>query len=186
MNTKNNGLPQTPPGGNSGKKNGKNPKKPRFNIYWVYAIIGIILIGMQFFNFSGSAKQISFQQFKSKILNSHDVDKLRIIVNKNGVSKVDVFIKQSKLNEAKYKDVAKGNFNSTNPGPHFQIKIGSVESFNKKLDQAAKEAGYTKDIPEFYAQENNWFGGILQFLLPIIIIIAIWILLMRKMGGGAK
>jgi len=186
MNTKNNGLPQTPPGGDSGKKNGKNPKKPRFNIYWVYAIIGIILIGMQFFNFSGSAKQISFQQFKSKILNSHDVDKLRIIVNKNGVSKVDVFIKQSKLNEAKYKDVAKGNFNSTNPGPHFQIKIGSVESFNKKLDQAAKEAGYTKDIPEFYAQENNWFGGILQFLLPIIIIIAIWILLMRKMGGGAK
>src|SRR5699024_12754591 len=39
---------------------------------------------------------------------------------------------------------------------------------------------------KIYAQENNWFGGILQFLLPIIIISAIWILLMSKMGGGAK
>ncbi|HYH15627.1 MAG TPA: ATP-dependent zinc metalloprotease FtsH, partial [Flavisolibacter sp.] len=33
--------------------------------------------------------------------------------------------------------------------------------------------------------ETNWFSPILQTILPILIFIGIWILLMRKMGGGA-
>jgi cell division protease FtsH len=33
--------------------------------------------------------------------------------------------------------------------------------------------------------ETNWFSPILQTLLPILIFIGLWILLMRKMGGGA-
>jgi cell division protease FtsH len=33
--------------------------------------------------------------------------------------------------------------------------------------------------------ETTWFGPLLQTILPILIFVAIWILLMRKMGGGA-
>lgn len=186
MNTRNKGIPQKKSGGQPGDSNAKGPKKPRFNIYWIYAIIGIVLIGMQFFNFSGSPKKISFQQFKEKILSSHDVDKLKVIVNGNGVGKVNVFIKKNKLNESKYKDVAHGSFNSPNPGPHYQIVIGSVDSFNKQLEQAEEDAGYSKKIDVLYGEENHFFGNVLQFILPILILIAIWILIMRKMGGGAK
>jgi cell division protease FtsH len=33
--------------------------------------------------------------------------------------------------------------------------------------------------------ERDWLGGALQFLLPILLFIGLWILLMRKMSGGA-
>src|SRR6202044_4153773 len=34
-------------------------------------------------------------------------------------------------------------------------------------------------------QEGEWFGPLLNFLLPLLIIILIWVMLMRKMGGQA-
>lgn len=166
--------------------NDKNPRKnPRFNIYWIYAIIGIILISMQFFNFSSSPKEISYQEFKNKILESHDVAKLVVITNQKDV---EVYIKQDRLSEPKYKEVAQGSFNTPNPGPHYRFTIGSVDSFNEKLEEAEKAAGYAKgeSINVLYKQRTDWFSGILQFILPILVLIAIWVLLMRKMGGGAK
>ena len=163
--------------------NDKNPRKgPRFNIYWIYAIIGIILISMQFVSFSGSPREISFQEFKDNILQSHDVDKL-VVVNKKTV---EVYIKPDRLKDPKYKDVAQGNFNAPNPGPHYQFTIGSVDSFNENLKEAEKDANYSKHINVLYDDRTDWFSGIIQFILPILVLIAIWVLLMRKMGGGAK
>lgn len=179
----NNGMQQT----NSGApgNNDKNPRKnPRFNIYWVYAIIGIILISMNFFSFSSSPKEISFQEFKNKILQSRDVAKLIVVNDKS----VEVFIKPDRLDQPKYKDVAQGSFNTPNPGPHYRFTIGSVDYFSKKLEEAEKAAGYSKDemINVVFDRRTDWFGNAIQFLLPILILIAIWIFLMRKMGGGAK
>ncbi len=41
------------------------------------------------------------------------------------------------------------------------------------------------EIPIEPKQEGEWFAPLLQFLLPILIIILIWVMLMRKMGGQA-
>lgn len=180
MNTRNNGMQQKNSDGAPDNNDKNQPKKPRFNIYWVYAIIGIILISMQFFNFSSSPKEISFQQFKQKILESHDVAKLVVVNKKN----VQVYIKADRLSQTKYKEVAQGSFNEPNPGPHFRFTIGSVESFNKKLATAEKEYGYTKDIDVQFQTKTNWFSGILQFIIPLLILIAAWVWIMRKMGGG--
>jgi len=42
-----------------------------------------------------------------------------------------------------------------------------------------------QQVPYDVDQERDWFGGALQFLLPLLLFIALWILLMRKMGGSA-
>jgi cell division protease FtsH len=42
-----------------------------------------------------------------------------------------------------------------------------------------------QQVPYDVDQERDWFGGALQFLLPLLLFIALWVLLMRKMGGGA-
>jgi AFG3 family protein len=34
-------------------------------------------------------------------------------------------------------------------------------------------------------QEGDWLAPVLNFILPLLIIVLIWVLLMRKMGGGA-
>jgi uncharacterized glyoxalase superfamily protein PhnB len=42
------------------------------------------------------------------------------------------------------------------------------------------------EVPYIPTQEGEWFGPLLNFLLPLLVIILIWIMLMRKMGGGAS
>lgn len=35
-----------------------------------------------------------------------------------------------------------------------------------------------------YSEKENWLGTILGFLIPFLIILALWMYVMRKVGGG--
>lgn len=169
-------------GNNFIKGSDKSPKKgPKFNIYWVYAFIGIALLAMNFLDFRSQPQEISFQQFQLDYLQAGDVDKL-VVVNKKYV---EVYIKKDKLNEPKYDKVAKGRFGAPNPGPHFQFSIGSEESFKTDLDKAQSGVKPEDRVNVYYVDRQSWFEPVFQLLLPIILIIGLWILLMRKMGGPA-
>src|SRR5690348_9318739 len=129
-----NRMPQGGSNGN-GSSNGKAPKKgPRFNLYWVYAIIGIVLLSMNFFGFHNKPKEISFQDFSRNLLANHDVQKL-VVVNK---SDVEVYIKPDKLNEPQFKDVAHRNLGTLNTGPHYHFTIGDLQTFQQNLEAAEK------------------------------------------------
>lgn len=169
-------------GNNFTKGSDKSPKKgPKFNIYWVYAFIGIALLAMNFLDFRSQPQEISFQQFQLDYLQPRDVDKL-VVVNKKYV---EVYIKKDKLNEPKYDKVAKGRFGAPNPGPHFQFSIGSEESFKADIDKAETGVKPEERVNVYYVDRQSWFEPVFQLLLPIILIIGLWILLMRKMGGPA-
>ncbi len=80
-------------GNNYSKGSDKTPKKgPKFNIYWVYAFIGIALLAMNFvLPFSSQPKELSgFKEFQQRFLRTGDVEKL-VVVNK---ALVEVYIKK--------------------------------------------------------------------------------------------
>jgi cell division protease FtsH len=162
-------------------KKGIPPKKgPRFSIYWVYGIILLTLVGLQFFgDFKGSNKEISFKEFKQTYLDKHWVDEL-VVVNKQYV---EVYLKKDSFAKAD-KDAGKGLGFSTQ-GPQFTFNIGSPDIFQRDLDNA--QATYTDadKVPVRYDTRGDWFGPIINFLIPILAMIGLWILLMRKMGGPA-
>ena len=67
----------------------------------------------------------------------------------------------------------------------FEYKVDSWDSFNKEL-----ESIYTKyavvDMPDSSAvEENDWFGPIANTVFSLVLIVVVWVLVMRKMGGGA-
>ena len=77
----NNKMKPNFPGRNNDERGQKKP--PRFNIYWIYALIAILLIGYQFMNITTpDSSSISFQEFKQKMLLQGDVDKLEQVTNK--------------------------------------------------------------------------------------------------------
>lgn len=161
----------------------RSPKKgPRFNIYWVYGIIAIILLSMQFFPFQTKPAEISFQEFQKTYLESGDIDKLIVVNGKD----VEVYIKKDRLNEPKFKDVARGNFGNLNPGPHYHFNIPDAKTFSGELKEAETTANIPPDaVNVFYTDRPDWFSPFLQLVIPILIFVGLWILLMRKMGGGA-
>jgi AFG3 family protein len=180
-NDKKNRLPRFNKNGGEGENNA--PKKgPRFSFYWVYAIIFAVLIGFQLFggSFSPNAIQISQNDFEGMILRD-EVTEYTIISNRN---QVKVTLKKANLSDTTLKAL-----NKTSQGSDALVasfKISSVESFKDDMREFYTDHSEIKGkATEKADSENNWFTPILQTILPFLLLIGIWILLMRKMSGGA-
>ncbi|TVQ88349.1 MAG: ATP-dependent zinc metalloprotease FtsH [Bacteroidetes bacterium] len=182
MNKEQNNKPENsnPKGNESGNRkdqsNTPGKGKPPFNFYWIYAILAILFIALQFYNWGGTAMEISQQRFENEMLGSGDVDKL-IVVNRE---LVEVFIRQDKIDN--YDDLREKGLRE---GPHFTFKIGSVDNFEKLVRDSQEDVPATQRIPLFYEQRKDWGSDILSWLLPIGLLIVFWIFIMRRMAGGA-
>ena len=163
------------------KGNDKKPF-PKFNIYWVYAIIAVFFIALNFMNLGSSPKEITYQEFKRKMLDNNDVQKI-VVVNKE---KAEVYIKQDKLNSSRYSDLFKdGAISVPKQGPHFFFTIGSIEMFEKRLQEAQDNTPSGEYIEVKYETRRDILGEALTWLLPIIILVAIWIFIFRRISRGA-
>jgi AFG3 family protein len=158
------------------RPNDETPRKgPRFSIYWVYAIIFAVLIGFQVFSpFSSGTAQVDQAKFE-QMLKQGDVDQYVIVSNRNIVR---VTLKKEAL--SKYGNELKG----ATEGPHVYFRIVSGDSFKDDMRQFYNANPQVPNVGKVES-ERDWFSPIITTLLPILIFIAIWILVMRKMGGAA-
>jgi AFG3 family protein len=156
-------------------------KPPKFNIYWIYGIIAVIFLAMQFINFGSDIKNISWEYFENNLLKTHDVDKIKIIDRE----KAQIFIKRDKLNTEKFKEFhRKGYLFSSNPGPQFIMSITSLDKFEQKLDTAQSHFD-PKDKVEWTEDKSSNFDFISWIILPLLFVV-IWIFIIRRMGGGGS
>ena len=160
------------------KDNNPNPNKLKISPWLVYGVIVFIFLAISFAT-GGSSFQDAQKTSSSKFnvfLESGDVSKVNIL-NK---TQAEVFLTPEALKEKQHAAVAKDLLNRPNPGPHYVFDIGNDEIFQKKLEEAVSE-GKLKDFS--FMQQSNWTDLLIGFL-PIIVIIAIWIFIMRRMSGG--
>jgi AFG3 family protein len=167
----------------SDDKSGKgNTPRPKFNVYWIYGIIGLAIIGTYFLNLGSGAEEITRQRFEKEMLQSHDVEKI-IIVNKE---RVEVYIKQDRLASGKYKDQeGKGFSPMPKTGPQFFFTIGSVEVFEQQLQGAMQSFQEEERIPVSYETKRNIFGEMFGWMLPILLLVAVWLFIFRRMSSGS-
>ena len=153
----------------------------KFKIYWLYAIIFIFFIGLQFIG-TEATQPTNWQEFNQLMLQNGKVDKV-VIVNKD---KAYVYIKKEFLTEEQFKKVGKKTFGDTpNLGPHFYFEIGSVETFSNDLKDAQVKFDNEDKISPFYETQKDVFGDILGWILPLAFFVFIWLFIMKKMGGGS-
>ena len=171
------------------KKEKKPNNKPAFNNYWIYGALIVFFIAVNFIGVGSnnpSNNQINPSTFE-KFLNNGDVSRI-VVINKN---KAQVTLTNEAFLSPKHNEINKPDFfgRSNSKGPHYEFEIGNLELFQKKLEAAANE-GIIFSY-EFKTIESKWLD-ILQSFLPLIIIIAVWIFIMRRMsaggagGGGAQ
>ncbi|PUZ28798.1 AAA family ATPase [Chitinophaga parva] len=168
-------------GNNFIKSPDKSPKKgPKFNIYWVYAFIGIALLSMNLWPWEGPTEEISYKQFMTELLNSGDIDHVNVI-NKETA---EVFIKKDKLNEPKYNKIAKSRISGTNNGPHYTFGIGSILTFKDDINAAQANVPAKDRVELHFIDRKGMLEPFVSIVLPILLLIGLWVLLMRKVGGG--
>ena len=169
------------------KGDGKKPGTPkkggnRFNFYWVYIIVFALFIGMQIFTaMSFSAKNSTYQEFE-QALELGDVDRVNIVNER----KVQIFIKEESLRESeRYDEVSKTNLGKDlHPGPHYVFEMPST-TFEDRLKDYYEIRDVKDRIPVNYQTQDNFFGDIISWVLPLVLMVAVWMFIMRRMSGGA-
>ena len=160
---------------------GKNNKGPKFGGYWSFIIIAAFIIGIQFFSMPSNPERISWQKFKTDLLAKGEVKDIYIV--RNG-GKAEITLKPETV-ETHSDLVAKG-FNQKSVGPQYYVPFGTLEQFEKNLQDAQKEyPEEASDVFIDYKDDFNWWGEVITLFLPIAIFVGIWIFFMRRMSKGA-
>jgi len=170
---------KTPPIIPFGPEGNKN-KKPKFNFYWIYGILLLIFIGMQFFYSDTTTKKTDWGALQT-MLKDGDIQKI-VLVNKEFA---EIYIKPEKLKEEKYKDVSKqSNFGGKKP--QFTYTVISPDKFDEKV--AKVQEGLKSPV---YVQSEiryDWTSDLLNIGFYILLLFGVWYFIMRMMsrgGGGA-
>ncbi|KAF2860718.1 ATP-dependent metallopeptidase Hfl [Piedraia hortae CBS 480.64] len=127
-----------------------------------------------------NSKEITFQEFRNTFLDKGLVEKL-VVINGNRV--------QAHL----YRDSVANMYPESpaaQPGFYYTFTIGSVEAFERRMEQAQNELGIpsSERIPISYAEEGTWFKTMLAFGPTLLFIGAIMYLSRRATGaaGGGQ
>jgi cell division protease FtsH len=159
--------------------NRKDGKPPKFNAYWIYGVIAIVFIVVQFyFSTSRGPVKTTWNEVRSTMLASQDIERIVVVNDKMAT----VYIKKDRLE--KYKTQFETNFSKpAEGGPHFTFNIGSVETFENNLKEAQPNG--LDEISLEYKEERNWAGEILWTIGPFALIILLWWWIFRRMSRGA-
>ncbi|MBP6146841.1 MAG: ATP-dependent zinc metalloprotease FtsH [Flavobacterium sp.] len=160
------------------KENNPNPNKFKVSPWLIYTAILFIFLFISFIT-GGSSLNEPGQLTSSKFNNYLEKGQIEKVIVYNK-TEAEVFLNVAALKDPAHKKVSKDVFDRPNKGPHYTFDIGNDQIFQNKLEKAVAE-GKLKDFN--FLAKSNW-SDILISLLPIIIIIAVWIFIMRKMSGG--
>lgn len=172
---------QNPMGGNKGGGSGNN-------FYWIYAAVVGVLLFFVFYgnNFNSRLIEVSQGKFYQDMLAKGDVKDV-VIVNKT-IARITINPDSAYQCDRYKNEKGVSLFPDKNfKGPHFFITIPSIDNFLSGIEKVQNEAGIPKDKQVFArsVEETNWMSDQLTWLLPILIMVAIWIFMMRRMSGGA-
>ena len=149
-------------------------KKMNFNSYWIYGVIIVFILAIQLvYNTIGSPVTITMGKFEQMARAEH-IDKIEVINAKD----VFVFIKREKISE--YSNINQNRINTNQP--HFTFEVGDVRTFDETVNKLNDEGLF---IDPSYKTKTNYFGPILSWVLPFLLIIGLWLFIMRRVSGGA-
>ena len=155
-------------------------KPPKFNPYWIYGIVIVIFLAIQYFSFGGGPVKTTWNEVRTTMLAQHDIARI-VVVNRD---EAQIYLKEDSYE--KYADKLNTGFGAPSKfGPHFIFTIGTVETFENNLNEAQENFAEDQKVTPEYNNVTNYFGEIISWILPFLIIIAIWWWIFRRMSKGA-
>ena len=173
-----------PPKGDDPQK-----KKSKLNIYWIYGIFLVVIVGWQLFRNVSSAGVETDQQKFYEMVKQGDVERIKTIRNKKIVR---VFLTKDsitnkaglyktwlneKADDKKYETAQKAD------KPQLFFSIVDDKTFADQMGEFYKKNPVIKEVPDQPDDEGEWFAQIISTLLPILLIGLLFVMMMRKVGG---
>ncbi|MEL6274247.1 MAG: ATP-dependent metallopeptidase FtsH/Yme1/Tma family protein, partial [Bacteroidota bacterium] len=155
--------------------------KPRFQSYWLYAAMSLLLLIVVMSSIGGGGNSKIDRSRLFDMLEDKAIDKIVLVNGKEA----EIYIKEDKKGDSKYEDATKHDFGSARYDYYMQVTDAS--SFNNFLNDSQEELGieFRDRVPVSAETRTDVMANILSWLLPLLVLVAIWIFIMRRIGGGA-
>ncbi len=152
---------------------------PRPSFWWIYAVVGIFIVGYSLLYGSNSQPVKSKWTEVEKMVVEGDVESITVLNRETAqvfLTK-DAVEKYRKSSDDKYKYLPE-------EGPQLVFTIGGVDALREDLKEAESDNGVS--VPVSYVNEKNDWMQLVYSLLPWALIIGVWFFIMRSMsrGGG--
>lgn len=162
----------------SGNNNsGNGPKTPKIiPIWWIYIVIGGLLLSMQFFDFFQGPTKISSDE-GYEYIEKGEIKKV-VIVKEGDYVYCEAFVSDSA------KSIDPHNKLRTNSYYQFDVHDASdAKSEMEIISKNSPNGGNNFIIVSKNKQPSMW-DGIFSYILFFGLIIGVWMFMMRRMGGG--
>ena len=162
------------------QKNGPKMNMPRFNMSWIYFLVIATLLALYFTSGDSTIQQMpnvetSYTDFQKYMDKGYVKD---LVVNKtDGV--VKMYVKSENI-----RDVFKRGAEQVGVDPYVSIEIGSLDKFESYVDQMRAEGKFTGKVSYEAQRGGGFLSNLFWSVFPFLIIIGVWMLVMRRMGGG--
>lgn len=147
----------------------------KFNIFWMYAIIGIALFSLFYMQDTSAEREVNWQPEFTSYLESDGVTSIVVYPEDNKI--------EAALTDSLAREVFKGQQGVNLKKAKVIVKVPAA-SLEKKLEQV----GYlnNKRNKLSYEQGGSLISSFLWAFGPIVLLIVFWFILMRRMsrGGG--
>lgn len=157
-----------------------NAKRPKnrfgFSMFWMYAVIIMFLFGMYYMDGNSMNREVDYSTFESYLY-------------KGGFTKMVVYIDKNEaegvLSATLAKQLFKDQYTSTNKSDAVVTTvIPNVDKLSDKIDKAKANGEIPKSMTIEY-RKSSALSTILLTFGPIILLVGLWFLLMRRMSGAA-
>ncbi|MBQ5903473.1 MAG: ATP-dependent zinc metalloprotease FtsH, partial [Alistipes sp.] len=167
-------------------KNNNLPKFPRFNIFWIYGVIAVFIIGWSLLGSENDKPLKGDWAMVEPLVEQGEVERIRVVNRETA----EVFLKKEAAEQYR-NDKTSELQKLPATGAHIYYTIPSVDSFREDLKVAESELPAEERVTVVYENDNKSWIDIVGSILPWVLIIGFWFFLMRSMargvggGGGA-
>jgi len=161
----------------------KNPPKGVRQNYqmWIILALVAVILGVSYFSRISEIPEIRVSRF-TDMVERKDIKKIVLIKNEE---QIEITLKAEALQNSIYKnDLEKRPLGLTDAGPHYRMKIGSIDKFYEQYDQITKNIPREQKVDIEPDNRSDYTGLFWNVAFLFLLVFGFWILMRRMTGGG--
>jgi cell division protease FtsH len=158
-----------------------NQTRKYFNWWWIYLLVLIPIILTTLFSKNNSITEITWQEFENEIARRKNIDKIIVVDGE----RADIYIGDQRV-EKKISESSDRIKQFVNKKPTYTFTIGSIESFDKKIDELQKNVPPKEKIKVSYTKKNGWTISLIGWIMPILLLLGVWFFIIGRARGSDK
>jgi AFG3 family protein len=154
--------------------------KPNYQM-WIILLLVAVILGVSYFSRISEVPEIQVSRF-TDMVERKDIKKIVLIKNEE---QIEITLKAEALQNSVYKnELEKRPLGLTDTGPHYRMKIGSIDKFYEQYDQITKNIPRDQKVDIQVDNRSDYTGLFWNVAFLFLLVFGFWILMRRMTGGG--